>query len=189
MGFGQSGVAEMMAGAQALKKRANRAGFTLIEVAVVVSIVAITAGLLLDRVLFYQEQAEKAAMEHTVGIIRSALHLQVASLMAKNRTNELSGLVDKNPMEWLAETPKNYIGAYFAPNSLDLTTGSWYFDLQNRNLVYLVKGKNHFQNSEAGSNRIRFQVRLVGSKQVQEAQSAPNVEGVILDQLVPYTWF
>jgi general secretion pathway protein G len=177
----------MTAGLPPLGK--SRTGFTLIELAVVISIVAVSTGLLFQRALFYQEQAEKAAMEQTVGVVRSALHLQVASLIAKNKTDELPKLVERNPMEWLAQKPKNYAGEYYAPRSGDVTPGSWYFDLHGRNLIYLVKSKNHFNSGEKGRDLIRFQVKTVDPIRGQAQEPARAIEGVILEQVIPYTWF
>jgi prepilin-type N-terminal cleavage/methylation domain-containing protein len=167
----------------------SRSGFTLIELAVVISIVAVAIGLLLERALFYQEQAEKAAMEQTLGIVRSALHLQVASLLAKNKTDELPKLVERNPMEWLAEKPKNYAGEYYAPRPGDVTPGNWYFDLHGRSLIYFVKSKNHFTSGEKGFDLIRFRVKTVNTIQGHAHEAGRTVEGVVLEQVVPYTWF
>jgi prepilin-type N-terminal cleavage/methylation domain-containing protein len=168
-------------------KNARHAGFTLIELAVVISIVALAAGLLLERMLFYREQAEKVAMEQIVGVLRSALHLQVASLLAKNGMNELPKLQGQNPMDWLAEKPTNYVGEYFAPKPQDITKGSWYFDLRQRNLIYSVQTKTHFKKTQGEPDLISFQVRIVSGKQGTQGQS--DVEGVVLDPVVPYTWF
>ncbi|MBI3229478.1 MAG: prepilin-type N-terminal cleavage/methylation domain-containing protein, partial [Burkholderiales bacterium] len=85
-------------------------GFTLIEVAVTVAIIAVLAGLLLDRIMFYRDQAEQVAMQQVIGNLRSALHLQLALLLARNREQELLQLSQQNPMDWLAEKPSNYFG-------------------------------------------------------------------------------
>ncbi|HEY6720193.1 MAG TPA: prepilin-type N-terminal cleavage/methylation domain-containing protein, partial [Burkholderiales bacterium] len=58
-------------------------GLTLIELIVVVCIIALCAALLLDRLRFYQEAAEKAAMEYTVGAVKSALQLRVAAMLLR----------------------------------------------------------------------------------------------------------
>ncbi|MDB5770506.1 MAG: hypothetical protein JWM42_880 [Burkholderia sp.] len=170
-------------------RKAGHAGFTLIELIVVISIVAVAAGVLLERVLVYREQAEKAAMEHTVGALRSALHLEFASLIAKNRAHELPKLLEQNPMDWLAQKPANYVGEYFAPKPQDITKGSWYFDLRKRNLIYSVQTKTHFKNTQGEQDLIGFQVRLVTRKQGEQGQSATDIEGVVLDPVFSYTWF
>ncbi|MGZ5885091.1 MAG: type II secretion system protein [Burkholderiaceae bacterium] len=171
--------------------RDARAGFTLIEMIVTISIIAILMAALLNRILWYQEQAEKAAMEQTLGIMRSALNLQFANLAAQGRVKEVPSLLEQNPMAWLAQRPSNYLGEFYAPKSEDVVSGYWYFDLQKRNLIYSVNNNAHFHSEER--NRIRFQVRLVtGSIHSQgqnEKSDNKNIEGVILEQVVPYSWF
>ena len=72
-------------------KRAQ--GFTLLELVVVIIIISTLAAVLMDRVLFYQEAAERAAMEQMAGILRSALQFQVADRLLKGKTRELPLLV------------------------------------------------------------------------------------------------
>ena len=78
-------------------------GFTLIELAVVAVIVGLLATALLNRIVFYQEQAEKTAMEQTLGTVRSALHLQISDLLVDGNMAGINRLVDQDPMSWLAE--------------------------------------------------------------------------------------
>jgi prepilin-type N-terminal cleavage/methylation domain-containing protein len=171
----------------AMSRRLCRSGFTLIELAVVICIFGVLSSVLLNRVLSYQEQAEKAAMEQTVGIVRSALQLKVADLIAKGRLHEIVHLVDQNPMELLAQKPKNYVGEYFALKPQEVTSGYWYFDLQNGNLIYSVRNSANFRAAKDEENRVRFQVKLVSNTHSAETNS--DIQGVILDQVVPYTWF
>jgi prepilin-type N-terminal cleavage/methylation domain-containing protein len=56
-----------------------RAGFTLFELIVVICLVGIFAAVALDRLLRYQEIAEKTAMQSTIGALRSAQTLQAAA--------------------------------------------------------------------------------------------------------------
>jgi general secretion pathway protein G len=171
----------------------SSSGFTLLELMVVVSIIAVLATTLLNRIGVYQEQAEKAAMEQTVGSIRSALAMQFADLIVHGRVNEVPSMLKQNPVTFLAQPPGNYVGEYYAPKPGDVVSGHWYFDLQNRNLIYSVNNKAHFKSEEDG--RIRFQVRLVtgvemtGYKGQSNVSNKNNIEGVILEQVVPYSWF
>jgi general secretion pathway protein G len=171
----------------------RRTGFTLLELMVVVSIVGVLSAALMNRIWFYQEQAEKAAMEQTVGNIRSALALKFADLIVQGKMNEAPDMLNQNPMIYLAQRPGNYAGEYFAPAREDVVSGHWYFDLQNRNLIYSINNKAHFK-SEDG-DRIRFQIRLVtasetpGYQKSEKSLNKNNIEGVILEQVVPYSWF
>ncbi|HEV2610306.1 MAG TPA: prepilin-type N-terminal cleavage/methylation domain-containing protein [Noviherbaspirillum sp.] len=164
-------------------------GFTLIELAVVVCVVALLATALLNRINFYQEQAEKAAMESTVGALRSALHLQMASLLAKSKEGDIPNLVRQNPMTWLAEKPPNYVGEYFAPKPQDVEIGNWYFDLHKRNLIYLPRNNTFLRIGQGEPNQVSFQVRLVTASQDSGAEDENRIVGVTLDPVVSYKWF
>ena len=96
---------------------------------------------LADRVLFYQEQAEKVQMEQTVRALRSALILQIAERLPQGRKN-LAELIDANPMLWLQRKPEKYLGDRFGPAPGEIPAGCWYFDLRDKTLVYVVAGRN-----------------------------------------------
>jgi len=165
-------------------------GFTLFELLIVACIVGVLATVLFNRVLLYQRMAEKTAMEETVGVLRSALHLKFAELIAQRRENDAQYFVGQNPINWLAEKPKNYAGELFGPEAGRVVSGQWYFDLRDRSLVYLVH--NHGDDKKASAAQIVFVIKVVrGSKDVGDgdAQVARQViEGVVLEQKFPYAW-
>jgi len=176
-------------------KRRKRLGFTLIELIVVVCVVALMATLLLSRVLFYQEEAEKVAVEQMLGTLRSALHLQIANLLVNGKDADIAHLADQNPMDWLAEKPKNYVGEYYTPKPDVVAAGNWYFDLQTKNLVYLVSSDGHLHTAVGEGDKLRFRAKLVTSLSNVSAsprvdKSAGNsVEGVVLEPVISYKWF
>src|SRR5438045_2255799 len=113
-------------------KKATRTpvgGFSLIEFIVVLVIISIVAAVLLDRVKFYQEHAEKTTMEATAATIQAALHLRMAGYLALGRDRDVAGLVGENPMDWLARKPNNYAGAFDRMGADELPDGIWYYDL------------------------------------------------------------
>lgn len=176
------------------KPRAHRGakGFTLFELLVVILIIGTLMAVLSDRLLFYQEAAEKAAMEQTVGNLRSALHLQIADRLLKGNTNDLRALASDNPMDWLAERPANYLGERFAPKEDEVSAGSWYFDLSDRQLVYAPKRTEHLATNAAGHKAIRFKVTLVQEKNAKEQAvraERREIQGVVLTPATPYQWF
>jgi general secretion pathway protein G len=162
--------------------------------AVVVVIVAIMATLLLQRVMFYEEQAEKTAMEQMLGTLRSALHLQIADRIVHGQMQQLHALAGDNPMNWLAEKPKNYAGEYYGPASGQVGAGNWYFDMGDHTLVYLVANQNHLKTAPGENNKLRFQSRLlpglVATPETGKQSVADNsIEGVLLETVIPYKWF
>jgi prepilin-type N-terminal cleavage/methylation domain-containing protein len=171
-------------------KRAQ--GFTLFELVVVIIIISTLAAVLMDRVLFYQEAAERAAMEQMAGTLRSALHLQIADRLLKGKTRELPLLAEDNPMDWLAEQPANFAGVRFNPKPGEVAKGDWYFDLKDKQLVYIVARGSHFTPNPAGRKEVRYKVRLVYSRDAQVNPSGVDekeINGVILALAEPYQWF
>lgn len=136
-------------------------GFTLIEMTIVISLVAILAGILLSRVLVYQELAEKAAMQQVVSALQSALVLQYGHRMALGLGPEINNIVNENPMDWLARKPNNYSGEFKTVKPGVIESGNWAFDVQSRELVYVPDHATYFVPAKDGLKWIRFRTRLV----------------------------
>ena len=167
-------------------------GFTLLELIVVVSVIGILATIFLGKVMRYQEEAERVAMEQVAANIQGGLNLQVAAMIARGQEKKLPDLVNENPMDWLAKKPDNYLGERFDPGLNDLKPGYWYFDLKDRTLVYEVDRGEHFVADPLGRKEVRYRVSLIYGQPVKEnVKSADNseVSGVILGLTQPYQWF
>jgi len=166
-------------------------GFTLLELAVVACVVGVMATVLLNRLLFYQKLAEKTAVEQTAGVIRSALNLQFASLVARNRVEDVQYLDGANPMKWLVQEPVNYAGEYFGDAPESVEPGQWYFDLRDRNLVYLVRNADKIK-QRSPRPQLRYRIRIVEANADSPVGGGlvdgKSVEGVVLDQTLGYSW-
>src|SRR5204862_6693062 len=114
--------------------RPKHAGLTLIELIVVVCIVALCSTLLFERLRFYQEAAEKATMEYTVAVVKSALQLRVAAMLLRGEGKDIASLARANPVEWLMERPPGYRGEFRAPQP-DVARGSWYFYVTQKSVA------------------------------------------------------
>jgi len=160
-------------------------GFTLFEFAVAVVIIAILAWVLLTRLAFYQEMAEKAAMESTVRVIKTGLQIRLAELIIGNRQGEAGKLEVGDPMQWLEPRPANYAGAYREPPTL----GRWYFDAPARQLVYVVNTGNRLDLATAGDTKqIRFRAQLLRDRLNVGGAVVESVSGVTLTAVTPYGW-
>jgi general secretion pathway protein G len=166
--------------------------FTLIELIAVLLVIAVLAALLADRLLYYQERAEKAAMEQVVVVLRSALQMRAAGLLVRGRIEDIKQLETENPMNWLAERPENYLGVFAGAPPDDLGPGKWYFDGQRKLLVYLPARTRHLVAGKDGQAAIRFQVRIdVGPLPGEEGRADP-LRGIGRMELIavePYNWF
>ncbi len=168
-------------------------GFTLIELIVVIIIVVVLAGTLLNRVSYYQEQAERAAMEQVAAAVQSALVLRYGTLLARGAATEqeLSILATDNPMSWLQKKPRNYAGEFYDPSPTAVAPGRWMFDLKSRDLIYVVDRSDHFTPGRDGGKWIRFHTQLQyepalgGSAQ----QGKKELVGTLLVPTETYRWF
>ena len=168
----------------------GHAGFTLFELIVVVCIVAIMAGILLNRLRLYEEAAEKAAMQQTAAAIKSALQMRVASYMISGRDNEIEKLRDENPVNWLQEKPADYAGEFYADVYARVRPGSWYFDLTRRELIYVLNLGDDFKPGPDGRKWVRYRVRIKYDE-LPETGAPPRkvLSAVSFAPVQPYAWF
>ena len=165
-------------------------GFTLIELIVVITIVVILASMLLDRVQYYQEQAEKTAMQQVAGVLQSALTLQYGRMITRGMEADAPALVAENPMNWLAKIPGNYAGEYYDVTPRSVAPGNWVFDLKTRNLVYVVDNGDNFTLGKDGHKWVRYHVNLL----YEAAPGMPpnktkELVGILFEPIEPYQWF
>ena len=164
-------------------------GFTLIELAIVVCIVGLLAAALLTRVWFYQDQAEKAAMEQVAGALQSSLTMKYARLLTRGKQSEIKTLVAENPMRWLAKTPPNYAGEYYDMSPRTVAPGNWAFDLKSRHLIYVVDRGDYFKPGKDGHKWVRFHVNLLYESADNAGASSKELVGVLFEPTEPYRWF
>jgi len=167
-------------------------GFTFLELAAAAAIFAILVGCLLNRVSYYEEQAERASVEQTLGILRGAMHLQMADRLLHPASLPMSQLAGANPMNWLAEPPPNYVGEYAAPRPGQVPPGNWYFDINDRTLIYVPNFTDHLQTAAGEKGKLRFRSRLTTGNIVGYAGGTSQhdaFDGVALEPVKPYKWF
>ena len=168
----------------------GQAGFTLFELVVVICIVALMAGVLLNRLQVYTEAAEKAAMQQTAAAIKSALQMRAAAYMISGRDGEIEQLRSQNPVSWLQERPDNYAGEFHADAYARVRPGSWYFDLTRRELIYVVDLGDNFKPGPDGRKWVRYRVRIEYEEVPEQATQPRKVLSAAgFAPVQPYVWF
>lgn len=173
-----------------VKKRRLR-GFTLLELVVVIAVISILAYAAIERLQALQAEAERAAMESVVAVLNSALGIKLAEHIVKQDLTGLGVLEGSNPMDRLAQIPRNYLGEQSGVDPATLERGNWYFDTQSRTLVYLVRNRDRFSGGLGNPPRARFEIRLVyadrnGKRRTD--QRTGTVEGIKMVAVEPYRW-
>ena len=134
-------------------------GASLLEFGVAVAVIGILMTILLQRIWYYQDEAEQASVQLTVANIRAALEIKATQGKLPGRSLDLTMVAEQNPLNLLIDKPINYAGEYFAPQDGEISEGNWYFDRSNKTLVYLLNIRNSF--GSAQSKRLKFKVKLL----------------------------
>ena len=161
----------------------NTRGATLLELVIVAAVTALLAGVLLNRVTWYQRQAELAGVQQVVVALRSALRLQASALLARDGGEPaLAALAAQNPMGWLVRTPGNYLGEYYSPVIDALPRGAWVYDKNNKTLIYLlIDGKNVTDETD---HVMKFKVKLLPAISKPGKHMAPTaLDRIVVEQV------
>src|ERR1700694_5982383 len=127
-----------------IRARRHSTGFSLLELVVSIALIAVFAGVLLTRLLFYQEWAEKAVMELEATTLKLALQVHIGDLIARNQPLDYAAIARENPMQWLEQPVVGYVGEFGGDVSAELPRGSWYFDRSRAELVYVLNLDRNF---------------------------------------------
>lgn len=76
----------------------RRRGFTLVELAVAASMLALLAGILLEKLEAYAGESEHVAAKQLVGALRTALAVRSARAISASGEAGLLALSHENPM-------------------------------------------------------------------------------------------
>jgi general secretion pathway protein G len=159
-------------------------GFSLFELAVAFALIAILAGLLLERMTYYQERAEKANMEQVAMDVRSSVNLRVAELVLENRFAQLEALAAQNPLDLLLRKPQNYLGVLSNPAPEGVAPGKWYFDKEKKEVVYCADLGRFFTPDARGRKCAFWHIALVPGS----TEGAPP-QWARFKLVAPYQWF
>lgn len=152
-------------------------GFSLLELAVVAVVLSVLLAVLLDRLAFYQEAAERARFEADLRFYKTALQIRLAELILQRREGEARTLEVENPTRWLSEKPTNYGGEYPARPK----PGHWYFDQATHELVYVVNsGESLIMNDVSGMKQLRFRVKIINQPVIVSGKQIQGIGGIAL---------
>lgn len=161
---------------------AKQRGASLLEFAVAVIVIGILCSLLLQRLWYYQGEAELASIRMTVANIRSALEIRAAHAKLPGSSENLTLLAEENPLNLLKDKPVNYAGELYSPRAEDVGEGNWCFDRTDKTLIYLLNYGNSFEDSQ--TKLLKFKVKLTRLPQSPAKPSGtPEFNGVAFEQV------
>lgn len=160
-------------------------GFSLLELAVVAVILSVLAAVLLQRLNYYQEAAERAHFETTLQVYKTALQIRLAEMILERREADARVLEVENPTLWLSEKPTNYAGDYPTVP----VVGSWYYDKSSRELVYVANTATGLDVAERdGVKQLRFRVQVIRQPVAITGGQVQGIGGIRLVPAMVYRW-
>ena len=175
-----------------LRDRKGR-DYSLFELVAAGAVILVIVGVLLDQIRYYQEQAERSAMRSTVALLQSALAVHAMAVLVNGDPARIGRLEGENPMDWLAQQPANYAGAFYGQPPERIQGGGWYFDRSALRLVYQVWRGEHFESPSADKQEIQ-QIRFRVFAEYGEFEGSGRGATRVLKRLQigpdkPYQWF
>jgi hypothetical protein len=155
----------------------------LFEFAVAAALLGVFVTILLSRMVAYQAEAERVAAAQLIATIRTALQVRAAQAVGAGGESGLRALKEQNPLDWLSEKPKNYLGEFYTPSLGELPQGNWLFDRTDKSLVYLLRQSQNF--SIRTSNFLKFKVKLASLPTPTAANGRSKItKGLVFDQVI-----
>ncbi len=139
-------------------------GFTVLELAIVVVLVAVLASVALPKFYRLVVTSEIAGVEGVIGTVRSALSMQMArSLTSGDDIRQLAcgGRLALYPLrDLLDKKPKGYVGVV-ADSS---RRGSWYDDKNSHELVYVLRNDKIVVGIKGKPKKLRWRIEAAFEK-------------------------
>jgi len=168
--------------------KSGQRGFTFLELAVVITIISVLGFFALNYYYKLLVDVERTSMEHDLGVMRSAISLQVAGHYVAGNMAGLEKLAGSNPMDLLSEKPNNYLGVISHYKIEDIEKGSWFYDGKEQTLIYLVRNQLYFETELAAPARARFKIYPVYSDRAKGGEETKYISGLTLQELATYRW-
>jgi general secretion pathway protein G len=163
----------------------SQRGFTLLEMVVVIIFISVIGFIALS---YYQKllvDVERTKLQHDVGVMRSALGIEMASYIVAGEMSRMEELVGSNPIELLEEKPENYLGSYAGDRGRELKAGNWFFAEDEGVLVYIVRNVDYCMTQLIDPKRIKFKIFPILTDNVREDT---RIVGLTLKEIEVYSW-
>lgn len=158
-------------------------GFSLVELAVVFVLLSVLMGVLLDRGLYYRQQAEDMVFKANLVNMRTALRVRAVHLKSMGKRSEYMALEGVNPMSFLVQPPANYLGEKELIDVNSLPLGNWFFDTKSRQLIYLLNSGNSV--AIEGQKSLNFKVKLLRVSKISLGNPEElDAYNVVLEEVV-----
>ncbi|MGI9248624.1 MAG: type II secretion system protein [Woeseiaceae bacterium] len=166
-------------------------GFSFLELVVVIAMIGTLIAVATTRLLPYIDEAERVAVLRVEGQLRSTINMEAAKRIVRGQSGSLTDLDGSNPVKFLLEPPKNYVGEYLQADIEQAPTRRWYFEQDRQRLVYRLGAPFGLPAHDESVQDPAFEVRVAyadtNGNGVFEAQR-DELYGVRLHRVAGVQW-
>lgn len=137
-------------------------GFTLVELLAVVCVLLVIMTASYSRYVALVVEAEQAAFKGVMSWLQAGVNLTLSDAYSRHRLDSLQRMQSGNPMVLLTEhmtAPSNYLGELTRAEAQQVPPAHWYYDLDQRRLVYHVRYTQNLNGLLVENRRIGFHLQ------------------------------
>lgn len=189
---------------------------TRLELVIAWSIIAMFVGVFTRYMLVVFARAERTMVNATIINMNTALKHHAAMAIMRGDQNLIAQLQDLNPLtriQFLQQAyseveeilavdlnilgntlfvkPPNYIGELSNADPAEIEAGNWYFDLEEKILIYRIRNAEFFYADSNGVPSLKFKIAIDYNDRNGDHQFTPNIDeflSIRLQSHGQYTW-
>ncbi len=154
----------------------SKAGFTLVELVVIIVILGILAAVAIPKLFSVTQEAEEAAVANMIASLESAMSMYTARQFLNGGT-----IAVHNPFDDLSNIPANYKGVNDPVNPTNTPDGCWSFRTSGNWIMYNPKSSISGGWLNGGQRFIIYQVQVV-------VDGADTVGIKLNNSAYPFSW-
>ncbi len=161
------------------------------ELGVSIIIISILFVYLVEKFSDLTTFTEQTGVSVIIRNMHSNLDLYKADRIIKGQYTDLDEILSLNPVGTVFPPPDSYRGEFNRPNPERFQPGDWYFDAENKYLVYHVINSDRFIGGATSPPRIRLRLEPVYRDINNNTVYDPGVDtlsGLGLNIVEPYQW-
>ncbi len=138
-------------------------GFSLFECLIAGCLILIIATGTYSRYQSLAIEAEQAAFKGMVSWLNAGINLTLSDAYSRGKLEEIDELHSTNPLQLLQPlmtVPSNYLGEISTESASQAPPAHWYYDLDQRRLVYHVRYTENLDGLLVANQRIYFQLKV-----------------------------
>lgn len=165
-------------------------GFSLYGLGLMAILISVLAVLLLKRLYYYQEVAEKVRVDLTLKSLNEALKLRMGQLMIADKAYRWRELTEENPFDWFEKKPAGYCGEVSGSSRVE--PGCWVYRLGVGELAYRPINAGHLQ-TPGRSGLLRYRVVAKFAAEADEEikgikESTQTADTLSVEPVERYRW-